>query len=105
MRRRRTKGEFKTINQMYKSGNDECWYCGIESGNLTVDHKIPRSRGGADSPDNWVSACGKCNGRKGALTVEEYRAIGAATFDGLFYGERVIEDRRLALKRELEAAK
>lgn len=97
--RRRTRGQFKAINQMYSDYGDKCWYCGVESKNLTVDHKEPRSRSGADSPDNWVPACKKCNGLKRNLTLEEYRETGAAKFDGLFYGERVVEDRRRELLR------
>jgi hypothetical protein len=31
-----------------------------------VDHKTPRSRGGANTPNNRVIACRHCNGRKGA---------------------------------------
>ena len=40
-----------------------CQYCGSRS-NLTVDHVIPRSRGGAHSWENVVAACRPCNARK-----------------------------------------
>jgi 5-methylcytosine-specific restriction endonuclease McrA len=42
-----------------------CQYCGHERGNLTVDHVIPRSRGGGSSWDNIVACCAPCNRRKG----------------------------------------
>jgi 5-methylcytosine-specific restriction endonuclease McrA len=42
-----------------------CQYCGHERGNLTVDHVIPRSRGGGSSWDNIVACCPPCNRRKG----------------------------------------
>jgi 5-methylcytosine-specific restriction endonuclease McrA len=42
-----------------------CQYCGHERGNLTVDHVIPRSKGGASSWDNIVTCCAPCNRRKG----------------------------------------
>jgi 5-methylcytosine-specific restriction endonuclease McrA len=42
-----------------------CQYCGQERGNLTVDHVIPRSKGGASSWDNIVTCCAPCNRRKG----------------------------------------
>jgi 5-methylcytosine-specific restriction endonuclease McrA len=42
-----------------------CQYCGHERGNLTVDHVIPRSKGGASSWENIVTCCAPCNRRKG----------------------------------------
>ena len=42
-----------------------CQYCGHERGHLTVDHVIPRSKGGASSWDNIVACCAPCNRRKG----------------------------------------
>jgi 5-methylcytosine-specific restriction endonuclease McrA len=41
-----------------------CQYCGSRS-NLTVDHVIPKSKGGASSWDNSVASCAPCNRRKG----------------------------------------
>ena len=41
-----------------------CQYCGSRS-NLTVDHVIPRSKGGTSSWDNIVASCAPCNRRKG----------------------------------------
>jgi 5-methylcytosine-specific restriction endonuclease McrA len=42
-----------------------CQYCGIVRGSLTVDHVIPRSKGGTSSWENIVSSCAPCNRRKG----------------------------------------
>ncbi len=42
----------------------ECQYCGAAS-HLTMDHVIPRSRGGGSSWDNVVTSCAPCNLRKG----------------------------------------
>ncbi|HEY1357246.1 MAG TPA: HNH endonuclease [Thermoleophilaceae bacterium] len=42
-----------------------CQYCGHERGNLTVDHVIPRSKGGGSTWDNIVTCCAPCNRRKG----------------------------------------
>ncbi len=42
----------------------ECQYCGSPS-NLTVDHVVPRSRGGDSSWENIVASCAPCNRRKG----------------------------------------
>jgi 5-methylcytosine-specific restriction endonuclease McrA len=41
-----------------------CQYCGSRS-NLTVDHVIPRSKGGTSGWDNIVASCAPCNRRKG----------------------------------------
>ncbi len=41
-----------------------CQYCGSRS-NLTVDHVVPRSKGGTSSWDNIVASCAPCNRRKG----------------------------------------
>jgi hypothetical protein len=57
-----------------------CWYCGCKlttgktaRNEFCVDHQIPRARGGTSSPDNLVPCCRRCNSRKGARTVKEYR--------------------------------
>ena len=41
-----------------------CQYCGSRS-SLTVDHVIPRCKGGASSWENIVASCAPCNRRKG----------------------------------------
>lgn len=41
-----------------------CQYCG-DTARLTVDHIVPRSRGGASGWENMVTACAPCNLRKG----------------------------------------
>ncbi len=42
-----------------------CQYCGSERGTLTIDHVIPRSKGGTSAWDNIVTCCAPCNRRKG----------------------------------------
>jgi len=42
-----------------------CQYCGTVRTTLTVDHVIPRSKGGRSSWDNIVASCAPCNRRKG----------------------------------------
>jgi 5-methylcytosine-specific restriction endonuclease McrA len=42
----------------------ECQYCGART-SLTVDHVIPRSKGGGSGWDNIVASCAPCNRRKG----------------------------------------
>lgn len=50
-----------------------CQYCHkvFNSGDLTLDHVIPRSRGGDTSWENLVACCHRCNNRKGNRTPEE----------------------------------
>ena len=42
-----------------------CQYCGREAAGLTVDHVIPRSRGGGSEWENIVASCAPCNRKKG----------------------------------------
>lgn len=50
-----------------------CQYCGVHASasELTLDHVVPRSRGGGSSWDNLVACCKRCNHRKGSRTPEE----------------------------------
>ena len=43
--------------------------------NLTLDHIVPRSRGGADTDSNLQLLCPACNSKKGTRTQEEFLAI------------------------------
>ncbi|WP_107671179.1 HNH endonuclease [Cyanothece sp. BG0011] len=48
-----------------------CQYCRYKGEQLTLDHVIPRSRGGGDSWENLVTACVRCNVKKGNRTPKE----------------------------------
>src|SRR5262249_8622631 len=50
-----------------------CQYCmrTLPSGELTLDHVAPRSRGGETTWENLVACCNGCNNRKGSRTPEE----------------------------------
>jgi 5-methylcytosine-specific restriction endonuclease McrA len=48
-----------------------CAYCSLPA--TTIDHVLPRSRGGLNTWDNTVAACGRCNLRKGDRTPIEAR--------------------------------
>jgi 5-methylcytosine-specific restriction endonuclease McrA len=47
-----------------------CVYCG-SSGRLTLDHVVPRSRGGDSVWENVVTSCAPCNMRKGNRLLHE----------------------------------
>ena len=48
-----------------------CVYCGTTGGRLTLDHVVPRSRGGDSVWENVVTSCAPCNLRKGDRLPEE----------------------------------
>ena len=48
-----------------------CQYCGRRGDRLTVDHVVPRSRGGDTTWTNVVAACLRCNLHKGNRTLED----------------------------------
>ncbi len=71
-----------------------CQYCGVK-GDLTLDHVMPRSRGGKDTWENLVTACNTCNVKKGNRTPDEanmplrikpYRPIHITFFQNLING-------------------
>ena len=49
----------------------KCAYCGDKS-NLTIDHVVPRSKGGPDFTKNVVCCCSSCNQKKGHEPWEEW---------------------------------
>lgn len=55
--------------KLFDRDNHECAYCGKAAN--TVDHVLPRSRGGETTWLNTVSSCLKCNHKKGNRTPEE----------------------------------
>jgi hypothetical protein len=58
---------------LYSRDHHICAYCGNEfaTGQLTIDHVIPKSRGGGNNWANCVTSCRPCNHRKGWKTPEE----------------------------------
>src|SRR5690242_20788764 len=51
--------------------DETCQYCGKHSRDLTLDHIIPRSRGGQSTWENLVASCKSCNGKKGNRLLKE----------------------------------
>lgn len=62
-----------TRREIFARDDHACQYCGTRVGDLTIDHVIPRSRGGQHSWTNLVTACRPCNHRKGGKTLVEAR--------------------------------
>jgi len=59
-------------NIIWRDGN-QCQYCAnyFPDDKLTMDHVIPKSRGGKNTWQNLVAACKKCNQKKGSRTTDE----------------------------------
>ena len=57
-------------NVFHRDGH-RCQYCGCSSERLSIDHILPRSRGGPHSWDNVTTACLRCNVHKGNRTPRE----------------------------------
>ena len=64
-----------TRREVFIRDNFTCQYCGRHGQELTIDHVIPRSRGGLHTWENVVSACKSCNHRKGGKSVVEARMM------------------------------
>ena len=69
--------KFKTMachrsNIIWRDDN-QCQYCQkhFESNMLTIDHIIPKSKGGQNTWTNLAAACKKCNQKKGSRTPQQ----------------------------------
>jgi hypothetical protein len=70
----------RTIRRLYsnkafreyilKRDNYTCYFCGGYGD--TIDHIVPRAKGGHTTPLNCVTACRECNQNKAALDLEEF---------------------------------
>ena len=66
-RRERKMSRYEIFNRDHYT----CQYCGEQSRHLTLDHVMPRYRGGQHTWENVVSACMECNRKKAARTPKE----------------------------------
>jgi len=60
-----------TRHEVFRRDEYTCQYCGRQTRQLTLDHVVPRYKGGKHVWDNVVSACIPCNNRKAGRTPEE----------------------------------
>lgn len=62
---------------VYSKTNSRCAYCGKQlpkdSIDATIDHVIPKTKGGRNNIENLLPCCRSCNTSKGVKTLEEYR--------------------------------
>tara|TARA_Y100000592_G_C5463764_1_gene315498 strand:+ start:567 stop:1106 length:540 start_codon:yes stop_codon:yes gene_type:complete len=75
------KGHKPSKKMLWKRDDGKCQYCGIKIsiGNATIDHVIPRSRGGKETWKNLVIACSKCNSKKGSSLTHECGMVPSKT--------------------------
>ena len=59
-------------DEKIKLKTNVCCYCGKQEA-LSLDHLVPRKKGGDDSGDNIVYACQKCNSSKNATDLIEWK--------------------------------
>ena len=55
---------------IYKRDDHTCQYCGSTK-RLTIDHVLPKCRGGEDTWENMVVACSSCNTKKGSRLLDQ----------------------------------
>jgi 5-methylcytosine-specific restriction endonuclease McrA len=62
-----------TRKEIFARDGWTCVYCGRQGKDLTLDHVVPRHRGGQHTWENLVSACKACNHHKAGRTPAEAR--------------------------------
>ncbi|MEE8398823.1 MAG: HNH endonuclease [Desulfobacterales bacterium] len=66
----RNKVPFSKKNVLVRDQH-RCVYCGAKGRSLTLDHVVPRSKGGKTDFDNCVACCKHCNAKKGDRTLRK----------------------------------
>ncbi|WP_022929409.1 HNH endonuclease [Patulibacter americanus] len=89
-----------TVEMLLERDGPACAWCGRAPWrrDLTLEHLVPRSRGGHLTPENVVLACGRCNRRRGARPADAY--VRELLRDGVAVD---VEGLRTALRRLLDA--
>lgn len=69
----------------------QCVYCGSR-GNITVDHVVPKSRGGTNRFMNLVTACAWCNNTRGTISFHAMNpSFGRFALTGSFRTDRALK--------------
>ncbi|WNM70129.1 HNH endonuclease [Myxococcus phage Mx1] len=71
--RHAAKGIKFSRDNVWARDRGRCQYCGLQvsRSSYTYDHVLPKSKGGKTNWVNIVTACSRCNGRKGGRTPQE----------------------------------
>ncbi|MDT8446762.1 MAG: HNH endonuclease [bacterium] len=85
LKREKAKARELRHSQWWKNlrGRGVCYYCGkrVNATELTMDHKIPVSRGGLSVKGNLVPACKECNNKKKYLLPVEWEEYVKGNLD------------------------
>jgi len=68
----KTRVPYSKKNIMIRDGM-RCMYCGSGDKRLTIDHIVPKSKGGKSTFENCIASCKPCNNKKGDKTCSEAR--------------------------------
>lgn len=60
--------------RIFNRDNGKCKYCGsvLTIKTMTLDHKIPKSKGGVNTDDNLFACCYNCNMLKANMNIETF---------------------------------
>jgi hypothetical protein len=100
----------RAVERLIERDGNRCWYCGFtftDRGDraCTIDHVVPRSRGGLNALGNVRLACFCCNMRRGASSVDEYeRSAALAARRRLAYRAEMLDSGRWLPKRAFHHA-
>ena len=64
-----------TRKNIFERDNNCCQYCGSTSTHLTIDHVIPKQKGGKDNWENLVACCKQCNNEKSNYLLNEISSM------------------------------
>lgn len=102
-----------TNRALFRRDRNVCLYCGqlFKEAQLSRDHVVPISRGGADNWTNVVTACKRCNARKGCDDLEvcgmELLALpfrpNHAEYLALSHSGRILGDQMAFLARQFSS--
>jgi hypothetical protein len=92
-----------TRHRIYLRDGGRCVWCGSAASvasPLTLDHVVPRRRGGTNAPSNLITACGPCNSWRGDRSIPE---MARSTVERRLWANLMGETRRAQLAAELTA--
>lgn len=76
---KKPKKKKSSTSRRYKDKGNICHYCHLDMTSRldlrTLDHKIPKSKGGSNREDNILIACRDCNFEKGSMDYDDYIAL------------------------------
>ena len=106
----------QTRRRIYERDGWLCVWCTVKVAQqlapgiclASVDHVVPRSRGGSNRPGNLITCCATCNTKRGHRSVPAFAAkicdTAAETYDYLERVQQIVRRVRAACRRKLKKA-